>query len=95
MDFPTIQTSFWDGLIAVPVVVILTQIVKMLFHIPKQYVPTTASVFGFIISIFFAHRHDLWAGFFMGGFYGAAAVGTYSGIKTSLTALAEKMEKSR
>lgn len=34
MDFPTIHTNFWDGAIAVPVVVLLTQGFK-LFPIPR------------------------------------------------------------
>ncbi|AXI07996.1 hypothetical protein CV093_03015 [Oceanobacillus sp. 143] len=82
MEFPIIYTNFWDGVIAVPAVVLLTQCFK-LFPIPRQYFPTIASIIGFIISIFISHRGDLWAGIFMGAFYGAAAVGTYSSLKTA------------
>ncbi|WP_368652598.1 hypothetical protein AB4Y30_12660 [Ornithinibacillus sp. 4-3] len=92
MDFPTIHTNFWDGVIAVPVVVLLTQGFK-LFPIPRQYFPTIASVIGFIISIFISHRNDLWAGIFMGAFYGAAAVGTYSSLKTALLAYKNRKKK--
>ena len=28
MDFPTIHTNFWDAVIAVPSVMIITQIIK-------------------------------------------------------------------
>lgn len=86
MEFPIIQTDFWDGVIAVPLVVIITQLFKLVFSVPKAYVPTVATIIGFVISIFFSHRHDLWAGIFMGGFYGAAAVGTYSSLKNSFSA---------
>lgn len=82
MGFPVIHTNFWDGVIAVPLIVIITQLFKI-FPIPRQYFPTIASILGFSISIFYSHRHDLWAGFFMGGFYSAAAVGTYASLKTS------------
>ncbi|RDW15044.1 hypothetical protein [Oceanobacillus chungangensis] len=82
MEFPIIHTNFWDAVIAVPAIVLLTQCFK-LFPIPRQYYPTIASVLGFIISIFISHRGDLWAGIFMGAFYGAAAVGTYSALKTA------------
>lgn len=82
MDFPLVKTSFWDAIIAVPVVVIITQIIKV-FPIPRQYIPTVAWLVGLAISVFFSHRHDLWAALFMGGFYGAAAVGTYSSMKVS------------
>lgn len=60
MDFPVIHTNFWDGVIAVPLIVILTQIFK-LFTIPRQYFPTIASILGFSISIFISHKHNLWA----------------------------------
>lgn len=81
MKFPDIQTNFWDAVIAVPLTVVLTQIFK-LFPIPRKYFPTIASIIGFTISIFFSHRGDLVAGLFMGGFYGAAAIGFYSSLKT-------------
>ncbi|NMD71194.1 hypothetical protein HHO41_12880 [Bacillus sp. DNRA2] len=84
--FPIIHTNFWDALIAVPTVIILTQIFKKIFPIPKPLIPTLANVIGFIISIFFAHRHNLWAGILMGAFYGNAAVGIYAALKTQIKA---------
>ncbi|KRG12656.1 hypothetical protein [Lederbergia galactosidilytica] len=94
MEFPVIHTNFWDGVIAVPLIVIITQLFK-LFPIPRQYFPTIASILGFAISIFYSHRHNLWAGLFMGGFYSAAAVGTYSSLKTSWIAFKNRKKKSR
>jgi hypothetical protein len=82
MRFPDIHTNFWDAVIAVPLIVVLTQIFKI-FPIPRKYFPTIATTIGFIISIFFSHRGDLSAGIFMGGFYGSAAVGLYSSLKTA------------
>lgn len=92
MDFPAIQTDFWDGVIAVPLVVMITQILKV-FPIKSQYIPTVAWIVGLTISVFFSHRHDFPAALFMGGFYGAAAVGTYSSVKTSFLAFRRKDEK--
>lgn len=89
IDFPTIHTNIWDGVIAVPVIVLLTQCFK-LFPIPHQYFPSIASILGFIISIFISHKGDVWAGIFMGAFYGAAAVGTYSSLKTTWIAFKRK-----
>ncbi|MGG0715974.1 hypothetical protein ABE096_00040 [Robertmurraya massiliosenegalensis] len=83
--FPIVHTNFWDAVMAVPLVVILTQISKKLFDISKPYIPMLASITGLIISIFFAHRDNLWVGIFMGFFYGNAGVGLYSSIKTPLT----------
>ncbi|CAM4020427.1 hypothetical protein [Mesobacillus zeae] len=84
--FPIVHTNFWDAVIAVPLVVLLTQICKWLLNIPKPYIPAVANVFGLIISIFFAHRNNLWTGTFMGFFYGNAGVGFYSSIKTQIKA---------
>lgn len=83
LDFPTIHTNFWDGVIAVPAIIIMTQCLKV-FPIPRQYFPTIASILGFLISIFISHRENLWTGIFMGAFYGSSAVGTYASLKTVL-----------
>ncbi|ARI77819.1 hypothetical protein [Halobacillus mangrovi] len=91
--FPVIHTNFWDAIIAVPVVLILTQITKLLFQVPKPVVPSIANVFGLLISIFFAHPHNWWAGVFMGFFYGNAAVGAYASLKTSYISYKRKKEK--
>lgn len=85
-EFPVIHTSFWDAILAVPLTLLLTQLLKVFFHIPKVYVPTVATIIGLLISIFYSHKHDLSAGIFMGFFYGSAAVGTYSALKTSILA---------
>ncbi|MBT2681981.1 hypothetical protein J7E38_23760 [Bacillus sp. ISL-35] len=84
--FPIIHTNFWDAVIAVPVVILATQILKILMHLRKAYVPGIANLIGLIISIFIAHPHNLWAGVFMGFFYGNAAVGVYSSLKTQINA---------
>ncbi|WP_062105727.1 hypothetical protein [Bacillus niameyensis] len=86
MDFPTIHTNFWDAVIAIPVVMILTQGLKVFLKIPKQYIPTIALALGLIISIFISHRNDLIAGIFMGWFYGYAAIGSYASLKTTVLA---------
>jgi hypothetical protein len=90
MEFPTIHTNFWDAVIAVPVVMILTQIIKIFLHIPKKFIPTIALVLGLIISIFISHRYSLTAGIFMGWFYGYAAIGNYAALKTSIIAFRKR-----
>ena len=93
MNFPTIHTNFWDAVIAVPVIIISTQIIKMFFHIPRKYVPLTAQVLGLLISVFISHRHNLIAGLFMGWFYGYAAIGNYAALKTAWIAFKNKHKK--
>lgn len=93
LDFPTIQTNFWDAVAAVPIVMVLTQLLKWIFHIPKKYRPTTALILGLIISVFFSHRHSLTAGLFMGWFYGYSAIGSYASMKTSVLTMISKWEK--
>lgn len=94
MEFPVVHTNFWDAIIAVPLIIVLTQLFKI-FPIPRQYFPTIASILGFSISIFISHRHNLWAGFFMGGFYSAAAIGTYSSLKISWIAFKNKRNRKQ
>jgi len=92
VEFPIVHTNIWDGTIAVPVIVILTQCFKI-FPIPSKYYPTIASILGFAISIFISHRGHIWAGIFMGGFYSAAAVGTYASLKTTIISFKRKQAK--
>lgn len=92
MDFPTIHTNFWDAVIAVPVVMILTQLIKMFFKLPNKYAPLTALILGLAISIFISHRHSILAGVFMGWFYGYAAIGNYAALKTGLIAYRHKTD---
>lgn len=95
MEFPLIHTNFWDAVIAVPVIMILTEILKKIFHIPKVYVPTIALVLGLFISVFISHRHDLVAGLFMGWFYGYAAIGNYAALKTTIIVYLQAKRKKR
>lgn len=92
-EFPIIHTNVWDAVVAVPTILILTQILKKVFPLPKASIPSIASLLGFIISIFFAHRHSLAAGIFMGAFYGNAAVGVYASLRTSIKAYKKKKAK--
>ena len=36
MDFPTIHTNFWDAVIAVPSVMIITQMIKMFLKVAEK-----------------------------------------------------------
>lgn len=67
-EFPVIHTNVWDAIAAVPAVLILTQILKLSFHIPGKYVPALAGFLGMGISIFISHPHHLSSGIFMGFF---------------------------
>lgn len=54
--FPTIHTNFWDAIIAVPFVMIVTQIIKKRLRIKPIWIPTIALLIGLVLSIFIAHR---------------------------------------
>lgn len=86
MVFPTIHTNFWDAIIAVPCVMIITQLLKIFFKINKKYVPTIALLIGLTVSIFISHPKDLIAGLFMGWFYEYGAIGSYASLQTTLQA---------
>jgi uncharacterized membrane protein YGL010W len=85
-EFPEISTNIWDVFIAVPLVLIATQLLKKALPIPPAFVPTLATLIGLMISIFISHRGDLSAGIFMGVMYGAAAVSFYVSTKLSIRA---------
>ncbi|MBU8786519.1 MULTISPECIES: hypothetical protein [Bacillus] len=85
MDFPIIHTNVWDAVTAVPIIIFITQLIKIFLKVPKKYVPTVALALGLIISVCISHRHSLIAGIFMGGFYGYAAIGSYASLKTTVT----------
>lgn len=92
-EFPVIHTNFWDAILAIPLTLICTQIIKILLSIPRVFVPTIALLVGMAISVFFSHPNDLWAGIFMGFFYGNAAIGCYATLKTSLLAYRNDLAK--
>ncbi|MEH7119366.1 hypothetical protein V7128_18405 [Neobacillus vireti] len=94
MDFPTIQMNFWDALFAIPIIMVLTQFIKVYFKIPKWFVPTIAVLFGLGISIFISHKHSFFSGVFMGWFYGYAAIGSYASLKTNIIAYRNNKRKS-
>ncbi|QPQ30520.1 hypothetical protein [Lysinibacillus sp. JNUCC 51] len=91
--FPVIHTNFWDAVIAVPAVLIITQLIKVVMHAQPKYVPAIALAIGLIISIFISHRHNLIAGIFMGFFYGYAAIGNYAALKTTINSFKSKQLK--
>ncbi|MFJ7646744.1 hypothetical protein ACIQ1H_04295 [Lysinibacillus sp. NPDC097279] len=90
MGFPIVHTNFWDAVIAVPVVMIITQLLKIFFPIQPKYVPAIALTLGLIISIFISHKHNFLAGVFMGFFYGYAAIGNYASLKTTIKSFKNK-----
>lgn len=90
MNFPTIHTNFWDAVIAVPFVMIMTQLIKVFFKVRKIYVPTIALLTGLVFSIFISHKGHLIEGIFMGWFYGYAAIGSYASLKTSVLTFRNK-----
>ena len=92
MGFPTIHTNFWDAVIAIPIIIILTQIIKLSFKPPTFLIPNVAVILGLLISIFISHRGHLVTGIFMGFFYGYAAIGNYSSLKTSFLAFRKEKE---
>lgn len=90
MNFPIIHTNFWDAVIAIPVIIIVTQIIKILFRVQSKYVPLVALLLGLLISVFISHRHHFITGLFMGWFYGYAAIGNYSALMVALRAYRNK-----
>jgi len=85
-EFPIIHTNIWDAVWAIPVILLVVIILRLFLHVPPQYISTIATGIGLFISILISHPNNLSAGIFMGFFYGAATIGTYTSIKTTLIA---------
>ena len=85
-EFPIIHTNVWDAVWAIPVIMIVIIVLKVLLSISSKHIPVSATVIGMIISIFISHPQNLSAGIFMGFFYSAAAIGTFASLKTTLQA---------
>ena len=95
MDFPTIHTNFWDAVIAIPIIIVFTQLIKVFFKPSAFLVPNIAVILGLLISIFISHKGHLATGVFMGFFYGYAAIGNYASLKTSFLAYRGEKETAR
>lgn len=91
--FPVVHTNFWDGILAVPIVIILTQVIKLFTPLPRSFVPSLALLIGLLLSVFYSHKHHFFAGIFMGFFYGYAAIGSYASSKTTWRAFQAKLRR--
>ena len=74
---------------------ILSYLIKKRLHIKPIWVPTIALLIGLVLSIFIAHRKNFIAGVFMGWFYGYAAIGSFSALKTSINVFKQKRKKKK
>jgi ABC-type Fe3+-siderophore transport system permease subunit len=75
----------------VPVVVALTQIVKMLDWVNPKFMPFISILMGVIVAFLFAHdSRDYSANILAGILFGLAASGLYSGLKASTQAFARE-----
>lgn len=78
----------------VPIVVALTQIVKVGGWISPKFLPFISIAFGILMSFLFAHEsHDMSANILAGILFGLAGSGLYSGLKASAQAF--QMEQHR
>jgi hypothetical protein len=79
---------------AVPVIVALTQMIKMTGLLPEKYAPFASIGFGILIAFLLAHdTGDISANILSGILFGLAASGLYSGVQA--TAHAIKAEKHK
>lgn len=79
----------------VPIIVALTQIVKMTGKIQDKYAPFVSIGFGILISFLLAHdSRDYSANILAGILFGLAASGLYSGIRSSAQAIQADKRKN-
>ena len=80
-EFPVIHTNIWDAVWAIPVILVVIILLKILFKLPETWFSTAATVIGLILSIFISHPNNLSAGIFMGFIYGAGATSVIYSMK--------------
>ncbi|WP_228548385.1 hypothetical protein [Sporosarcina obsidiansis] len=85
-EFPVIHTNIWDAIWAVPVVLVLLLLAKLLFKIRSSWLSTVSTFTALLLSIFITHPGNLSAGIFMGLFYSGAAMGVIYSIKQTFYA---------
>ena len=89
-EFPVIHTNIWDAFWAIPVIIIVISLMKVIFKLSETYFSTAATVIGLALSIFISHPGNLAAGIFMGFFYGGMASGTIYSMKIWFTSYRSK-----
>lgn len=89
-EFPIIHTNIWDAVWAIPLLLGIVLLLRILFKLPEVWFSTTTTVSGLIVSILISHPGNLAAGIFMGFFYGGAASGTIYSMKVSFRAYRRK-----
>ncbi|WP_203247437.1 hypothetical protein [Sporosarcina beigongshangi] len=89
-EFPVIHTNIWDAFWAIPAILLIILLLRVLFKLPESWFSTVATFIGLILSIFISHPGNLPAGIFMGFFYGAAASGTIYSMKVWYKSYREK-----
>ncbi len=79
----------------VPIIVALTQMVKMTGKVQDKYAPFVSIGFGILIAFLFAHNSkDFSANILSGILFGLAASGLYSGIRSSAQAIQADKRKN-
>lgn len=80
---------------AVPIIVALVQMIKMLNFIPEKFAPFISILVGILIAFLLAHDSLDFSGNILAGIlFGLAASGLYSGIKSSTYEIKQqKMQK--
>lgn len=78
----------------VPIVVALTQMIKMTGWLPEKYAPFASIGFGILIAFLMAHETRDWSANLLAGvLFGLASSGLYSGLQA--TAHAIKADKRK
>lgn len=88
-----------NAIVVVPIVIALTQAIKLTGWVKDHYVPLVSIGIGVIVGFLTDHNNpDLTTGILSGAVYGLMASGLYSGVKTTMLAhsrlKAERMKKS-
>ncbi len=93
MNFDITQITT-NAIVIVPIVIALTQAIKLTGFIPDHFSPLLAIAIGIVIGFLDGHENpDMTANILSGAIYGLMASGLYSGVKTTMFAHSRMKEK--
>jgi hypothetical protein len=93
MNFDITQITT-NAIVIVPIVIALTQAIKLTGFIPDHFSPLLAIAIGIVIGFLDGHENpDMTANILSGAIYGLMSSGLYSGVKTTMIAHSRMKER--
>jgi hypothetical protein len=85
-----------NAIVIVPIIIALTQAVKLTGFVKDHFAPLIAIVFGILIAWFSDYNNASWGAMILtGAVYGLMSSGLYSGVRTTMSARSEQKAQEK